>query len=107
MISDIVDFFPQNYIVPKMSSTDSTIHTVQDLIHKLQNPAPVILLVTLGNYHTAALRAVSKIFYKSTPRGIPTRVVQKEMERQNQPNISKLPNHAEPPRVTISEACPE
>ena len=107
MISDIVEFFPQNYIVPKMSSTDSTINTVQDLIHELQNPAPVIPLVILGNYHTAALRALSKIFYKSIPRCIPMRVVPKEMERQHQTNIPKLPNHAEPTRVTIVEACPE
>ena len=39
-ISDTVEFPLRKINMPKMSSTDATIHAAQDLIHALKNPAP-------------------------------------------------------------------
>ena len=43
--------FPTKINMPKMSSTDATIHVAQDLIHALHNPAPYIPHVILVNEH--------------------------------------------------------
>ena len=61
--------------MPHISSKDATIHTAQDLIHSLYNPAPVIPLVTLVNTYNEALITLARIFDKSTSPEIPTRVV--------------------------------
>ena len=48
-ISHTVDFFLKQFNMPQMSSTDTTIHATQSLIHALHNPDPVSPLYTLGN----------------------------------------------------------
>ena len=55
-ISDTVESFPRKFSMPKISSTDATIHAAQDLIHGLKNPAPFSPLATLGNSHNEAFR---------------------------------------------------
>ena len=64
--------------MPKMSSTDATIHAAQDLIHALQNLAPARPLVTLVNVHKEALGFLSDIFGKATSPSVPPRVPIKE-----------------------------
>ena len=54
--------------MPKMSSTDATIHSVKDLIIALQNTAPAIPLVTVINLHKEALIYLSNIFGKAAPQ---------------------------------------
>ena len=63
-ISDKVEFLPKKISMPKMSSTDSTIHVTQYLIHALENPAPVSPIVTLGNAQKDALKSLADIFGK-------------------------------------------
>ena len=48
-ISDTVEFYPQQFNMPKMSSADATIHDAHDLICSINNPAPSIPIVKLGN----------------------------------------------------------
>ena len=60
--------------MPKMSSTDATIHAVHDLIRAIYNPAPAIPLVTLVNLHKEALISLADIFEKSTSPAVPLRI---------------------------------
>ena len=53
---------------------DAIIHSPQDLIGELQNPAPAIPLVTLGNIHNKALISLENIFIKLTSPAVPPRV---------------------------------
>ena len=64
LISDIVEFFPRNLSMPKMSSTDSDIHAAQYIIHTLKNPVLSRPIVTLENTHNEALISLAKIFDK-------------------------------------------
>ena len=47
-----------------MSSTDAMIHAAHDLIHPLQNPAPVSPIVTIRNAHKGALIYLADILGK-------------------------------------------
>ena len=60
--------------MPKMSSTDATIHAVQDLIIALQNASPSRPLVTVINVHKEALIYLANIFGKAAPSAVPQRV---------------------------------
>ena len=64
-ISYTVDFFPKQFNMPQMSSTDATIHAAPDLIYALNNPAPSIPLVKPVNSQKKALRFLAEIFKKS------------------------------------------
>ena len=89
IISDTVDFPPNQFNMPKMSSKDTIIHDAHDLICALHNPAPAISLVKLGNSHKEALRTLSEIFRKQTPPAVPPRVLvrgayQEKFQKVNQ-----------------------
>ena len=73
-ISDTVEFSSPKTNMPRMSSTEATIHAAQYLIRALQNPAPAIPLATLGNAHKEALRSLAEIFGKATSPAIPLRM---------------------------------
>ena len=57
-----------------MSSIDAMIHAAYDLIHPLQNPAPVSPIVTIINAHKGALIYLAYIFRKESPLVVPLRV---------------------------------
>ena len=63
--------------MPKMDSTDTTVHAAHDLINSLQNPEPEILLVIPVNPHKESLRYIADIFVNKTspavPLGVPVR----------------------------------
>ena len=54
--------------MPNISSTDATIHTAQDLIYTLHNPAIEIPLGKIGNSHKEALISLAEKFRKATPQ---------------------------------------
>ena len=58
---------PPKINIPLMSSTDATIHPVQDLINALQNPAPARPLFILGNAHKEALISLADIYINPPP----------------------------------------
>ena len=76
IISDRVEFFPKQFNMTQMSSTDATIHSAQDLIYSLHNPAPEIPLLKPGNSHKEALINLVEIFKKSTPPPPPPQYLQ-------------------------------
>ena len=96
-----------------MEFTNTQIHAAQDLLHALHNPALENPLSTLKNSHTADIRELAEIFDKATPGARPPRVVPLEIKRQNQllieqnPNTTKITDHAKPLKVPIVEAHPE
>ena len=67
-----------------MSSKDTAMHAVTDLIHTLFNPTPTIKITALGNKQTAALRQLSEIITKAA-----------------------YPQETPPPRVHTPEATPD
>ena len=60
--------------MPKMSSTDATIHASRDLIHAIQNTAPEIPLFKIGNSHKEALIYLAEILGKTSSPEVPQRV---------------------------------
>ena len=60
--------------MPKLSSTNATIHASQYLIIAIQNPATEIPLVTLGNSLKDLLISLEEIFVKATPPAVSLRV---------------------------------
>ena len=79
-----------------MSATYATIHATQDLIHALQNPAPVIPLVTLVNSHKEALISLAKIFGKvlapEIPPSMPARGALHEKLQQVNQELTRINN---------------
>ena len=73
-ISKTLEFPPKKFNMTKISSTDASIYAAQYLIHALNNSAPEIPLVTLGNLHKESLRSLSEIFVISTYPAVPMRV---------------------------------
>ena len=63
-ISDTVEISHKISSIPKMSSTDATIHAAQDLFDALQNQAPARPLATRVNAHKEALISLAYIFVK-------------------------------------------
>ena len=57
--------------MPKMFSTDATIHAVQYLFIALQNTAPGRPLVSVINVHKEALISLANIFGKAAPPEVP------------------------------------
>ena len=118
MISDTVEFSPKQFNIPKMSSTDATIHATQDLIYALQDPAPDSSSVKLVNTHNESFIEIAYIFRKETPSAVPTRVPvrggfkklqQVNQERTHMKNAfqSKTFTNIEPLRVPILGSYPE
>ena len=105
-----MDFLPNKFNMSNISSTDASIHSTQDLIRALQNPAPSSLLVPLGGAHTYALRILAGVFNKPPPRARPPRVVPPSTQQQHQPILSQTPNtvktpdHTKPSSVPIAES---
>ena len=60
--------------MPKMSSTDATIHAAQDLIHALDNSSPESQLVTLGNSQKEEFISLLEILGKATSPAVPPKV---------------------------------
>ena len=61
--------------MPKMTTTDATIHATHYLMYALQNIAPEIPPVKLVNTHKEALISLAEIFRKSTSPAVPLRVL--------------------------------
>ena len=117
-ISDTVEFFPQQFNMPKISSTDAIIRAVQDLFYGLHNPVQASPLVKLGNPNKESLRSLVEIFRTAPPPVVPPRVpfrgaCQEKLQQVNQERTqtkntsqSKPFTNAEPTRLPIVEEYP-
>ena len=99
-VSDTVEFFPAQAVMPQTSSADRATQAAHDLVEALQNPAPATPYLTVRNTHLAALQQLAEIFSKVTKTATPARVPTAEAP----PLQLALPG--EPPRV-VATAAPE
>jgi hypothetical protein len=61
-IVDTLEFFPHNYQMPRLSSTDRLIMAANDMTDALQNPHPEVTFTQVGDDTISALTALAEIF---------------------------------------------
>jgi hypothetical protein len=81
-IVDTLEFFPHNYQIPQLSSTDRLLMSAKDMTDALQNPHPDVPFASAGDDTIAALTDLSAIFklkLRQAPspatQALPTKVV--------------------------------
>jgi hypothetical protein len=61
-IVDTLEFFPHNYQMPQLSSTDRVLMAAKDMTDALQNPHPKAPFASVGDNTIAALTNLAAIF---------------------------------------------
>jgi hypothetical protein len=61
-IVDTLEFFPHNYQIPQLSSTDRLIIDAKDMMDALQNPHPEVPFARVGDGTISALSELAEIF---------------------------------------------
>jgi hypothetical protein len=61
-IMDTLEFFPHNYQLPQLSSTDRLLMASKDMTDALQNPHPDVPFASVGDDTIAALTDLAAIF---------------------------------------------
>jgi hypothetical protein len=61
-IVDTLEFFPHNYKMPQLSSTDRLLMAAKDMTDAFQNPHPDVPFASVGNDTIAALADLAAIF---------------------------------------------
>jgi hypothetical protein len=61
-IVDTLEFFPHNYQMPQLSSTDRLIMAANDMSNALKNPHPEVPFSLIGDETISALTALAEIF---------------------------------------------
>jgi hypothetical protein len=100
-IVDILEYFPHNYQMPQLSSTDRLLMTTKDMTDAFQNPYPYVLFADVGDDTIAALTDLAAIFklklqqapYPAT-QASPPKVVQRPSHIPSSTQIlnSPMPN---------------
>jgi hypothetical protein len=124
-IMDTLEFFPHNYKMPQLSSTDRLLMAAKDMTEALQNPHQKVPFASVGDDTIAALTDLAEIFklkIQQTPppatQAAPAKIVQRPslapssaqirnspmtIERQTRSQTTihtqDIPNVPLPPRV--------
>jgi hypothetical protein len=61
-IVDTLEFFPHNYQMPQLSSTDRFLMAAKDMTDALQNPHPEVPFARIGDDTVSALAELAAIF---------------------------------------------
>jgi hypothetical protein len=61
-IMDTLEIFPNNYLMPQLSSTDRLLMAATDMMDALQNPHPEVPLALVGDDTISALADLAAIF---------------------------------------------
>jgi hypothetical protein len=61
-IVDTLEFFPHNYQMPQLSSTDRSLMAAKDMMDALQNPHPEVPFASVGDDTISALADLAAIF---------------------------------------------
>jgi hypothetical protein len=82
-IVDTLEFFPHNYQMPQLSSTDRLLMAAKDMTDALQNPHPEVPFASVGDDTISALTDLAAIFklklrqtLSLAPQAAPTKVFQ-------------------------------
>jgi hypothetical protein len=102
-IVDTLEFFPHNYQIPQLSSTDILIMAAKDMTDALQNPHPEVPFAHVGDDTILALTELATIFklkLRQTPpptlpaashgqtTHMPFRIIQSNLSFSHAPNAS-------------------
>jgi hypothetical protein len=99
-IVDTLEFFPHNYQMPQLSSTDRLLMANKDMTDALQNPHPEVPLASVGDDTISALADLAAIFKlklqqtpSTTPQAVPQTIFQRPClaESSNQILNSPMP----------------
>jgi hypothetical protein len=99
-IVDTLEFFPHNYQMPQLSSTDRLLMAAKDMTDALQNPHPEVPFASVGDDTISALADLAAIFElklrqtpSPTPQAAPPTVFQRQYlaEPSNQILNSPMP----------------
>jgi hypothetical protein len=99
-IVDTLEFFPHNYQMPQLSSTDRLLMAAKDMMDALQNPHPEVPFVSVRDDTISALADFAAIFKlklqqtpSPTPQAVPPPVFQRPClaESSNQILNSPMP----------------
>jgi hypothetical protein len=71
-IVDTLEFFPHNYQMPQLSSTDRLIMAAKDMTDALQNPHPAVPFTHVGDDTISALTELAEIFKLKLPQTPPS-----------------------------------
>jgi hypothetical protein len=82
-IVDTLEFFPHNYQMPQLSSTDRLLMAAKDMTDALQNPHPEVPFASVGDDTVLALADLAAIFKlklrqptSPAPQAVPPQVLQ-------------------------------
>jgi hypothetical protein len=82
-IVDTLEFFPHNYQMPQLSSTDRLLMAAKYMMEALQNPHPEVPFARVGDDTISALADLAEIFKlklqqnpSPTPQAVPPTVFQ-------------------------------
>jgi hypothetical protein len=70
-IVDTLEFFPHNYQMPQLSSTDRLLMEAKDMMDALQNPHPEVLFAIIGDDTINALTDLAAIFKLKLQKALP------------------------------------
>jgi hypothetical protein len=127
-IMDTLEYFPHNYQMPQLSSTDRLLMAAKDMTDALRNPHPDVPFANVGDDTIAALADLAEIFKLKLQQALspateasPPKVVQRpshipsstQILNSPMPNSRKtrsqttihtqdIPNGPLPPRVVTS-----
>jgi hypothetical protein len=83
-IVDTLDFFPHNYQMPQLLSTDILLMAAKDMTDACKNPHPEVLFTRVGDDTISALADLGAIFKlklrqtpSPTPQAVPATVSQR------------------------------
>jgi hypothetical protein len=107
-IVDTLEFFPHNYHMPQLSSTDRLLMAANDMSHALQHPHPEVPFTHVGDDTISALTTLAEIFklkFEKVPIPIipapPAKVTQRTCPAESSNPI--LNSFVPPPRQTRSQ----
>jgi hypothetical protein len=107
-IVDTFEFFPQNYQMPQLSSTDRLIMAAKDMTDALQNPHPAVPFARIGDDTISALAELAanfKLKLRQTPPptlpAVPPKVTQRPCLAESSNPLLASPMTL--PRQTISQ----
>jgi hypothetical protein len=93
-----LEFFPHNYQMPQLSSTDRLLMAAKDMTDALQNPHPEVPFASVGDDTISALADLAAIFKlklqqnpSPTPQPVPTPVFRRPCLAESSNQISDSP----------------
>jgi hypothetical protein len=97
---DILEFFPHNYQLPQLSSTNRLLMAAKDMTDALQNPHPAVPFASVGDDTIAALMDLAAIF-KLKLQQAPSPATQ-----TSPPKVFSRPSSVPPPNQILNSPMP-